>query len=105
MMIDRQKIIIIASAVFVFLCITLIIISFGTKETEESVQDNYTLDFPLMLPIEPGYSGEYMYVNTPRDRWSEAEVDEWFVIPTGENLEKINAANDQVIVKVLEAAP
>ncbi len=104
-MIDKQKIIIISAAALIFVCISLIIISVTNGSSEVIVEQTYTLEFPLMLPEEPGYSGEYLYVNTPRDRWKKEDVDEWFVILAGNNLEKLSAANDQLVVKILEAAP
>ncbi len=102
---DRQKVIIIvaASFLFIFLALLIVMISNNTEPKIEKVR--YTLDFPLVLPKEPGYAGEYLFSHIPRDRWSQEEVDEWFVVPTGENLERLHSANDQVIIKILEAAP
>ncbi len=102
---NRQKLIVIIAAFFLFVCVSLLIV-FLTGDTDPEVAEvHYTLDFPLVLPKEPGYSGEYVFTNTPRDRWSEEEAAEWFIEPTGENLDRLSAANDQVIKKILEAAP
>ncbi len=102
---DKQKLIIIVVAFLLFLCALLIIILVFDSPKAEVETVTYTLDFPLMLPIEPGYTGEYLYAHTPRDRWTLEEVNEWFVVPTDENLERLSSANDQVVKKILEAAP
>ncbi len=104
-MIDKQHIIVIGVAALIFICLVILFTQIGKPSDSDIVAPTYTLDFPLMLPDEPGYTGEYLYVNTPRDRWTEEEVQEWFVEPTGENLERLSAANDQLIISILEAAP
>ncbi len=102
---SRQKIIIIAASMFLLLCIVLIIITATTGKEVELEQVHYTLDFPLVLPAEPGYSGDYLFTNTPKERWTEDEVSQWFTEPNATNLDKLSSANDQLILKILEAAP
>ncbi len=102
---DRRTILIIAASSLFLLCLVFVFVQIlGTgKQKVEPV--TYTLDFPIMLPEEPGYQGDYLYSRAPRDRWTQEEVDEWFVVPEGENLERLSSANDQLVKKILEAAP
>ncbi len=102
---DKQKLIIILGAIVLFICISVIIIVIGSGEEKEVESVQYTLEYPLLLPKEPGYTGDYLFANTPRAKWTQEEVDEWFTVPTGENLDRLSASNDQVIKKILEAAP
>ncbi len=87
-----------------FFITIILVVSCSSKATESKVV-NYEIEVPIVLPDEPGYTDDYVFSNLPQERWEKEDVEHWFVIPEGENLDRLNAANDQLIKDILEAAP
>ncbi len=87
-----------------FSIIFLFTIACAPEKSNDSLT-NITIEMSPILPKEPIYNDDYVITNIPRERWSKEEVEQWFIIPEGENLERLNAANEQLIKEVLEAAP
>lgn len=103
---ENKMILFLIIAVF-FICISiLLIIIFTHTGTPPNVTErHYAFDTVPLLPEDPSYVHDYIYSAEPAVKWGQEKVDEWFLIPEGQNMDQLKAANDQMVRKILEAAP
>ena len=84
----------------------ILIFEINTPEIEQEVPAiSYELLYPIELPEEPGYELEYKFSREPHQKWDREDVFEYFTIPEGENLDRLTAENEKLILDILEAAP
>lgn len=92
-----------------FFLIAVIIIMVGESnlfsKKKFSVDENFILYQPLVVPEPPSTPDEY-YLVRPKDYvWTEQDIDRWFSPPDQQLLDSLRTANDELISDLLEAAP
>lgn len=104
---DKKKIILFSSIIVLSLCVAFILVSIlsNNNKTDSLSPVQYLLDTEPMLPKKPGYDDEYIYSQIPSKSWTQEQIDGWFTRPEGENLDQLKLSNDQVVRRILEAAP
>ena len=88
------------------LCIVLLITISGKKKEPKVVPGTILeLSEPLVVPKGPELPKDYTASRTPKDKWSEEEVEEWFTIPSQKEIDSLSKANDNLINEITGAAP
>lgn len=88
------------------LCIILLIALAGKKKEPVEVPGTVLeLTEPLIIPDGPELPKDYTASRTPKDKWSEAEAQEWFTIPSQKEIDSLSKANDNLINEITGAAP
>ena len=104
---NRMLSLIIAGLVAILLlCIVLLIALAGKKKEPVTVPGTVLeLTEPLAIPDGPELPKDYTASRTPKDKWSEEDVQEWFTVPGQKEIDSLSKANDNLINEITGAAP
>ena len=88
------------------ICIILLCILTGKKK-EPAVVPGTVLELtePLAIPDGPELPKDYTASRTPKDKWAEEDVEEWFTVPGQKEIDSLSKANDNLINEITGAAP
>ena len=88
------------------ICIILLCILTGKKK-EPAVVPGTVLELtePLAIPDGPELPKDYTSSRTPKDKWAEEDVEEWFTVPGQKEIDSLSKANDNLINEITGAAP
>ena len=88
------------------ICIILLCILTGKKK-EPAVVPGTVLELtePLAIPDGPELPKDYTASRTPKDKWAEEDVEEWFTVPSQKEIDSLSKANDNLINEITGAAP
>ena len=88
------------------ICIILLCILTGKKKEPVTVPGTVLeLTEPLAIPDGPELPKDYTASRTPKDKWSEEDVQEWFTVPGQKEIDSLSKANDNLINEITGAAP
>ena len=88
------------------ICIILLCVLAGRKKEPVIVPGTVLeLTEPLAIPDGPELPKDYTASRTPKDKWSEEDVQEWFTVPTQKEIDSLSKANDNLINEITGAAP
>ena len=106
---DENKMLslIIASLVaLLLLCIIILIAIAGKKKEPEQVPLTILeLTENLVVPDGPELPKDYTPSRTTKDRWTDEEAQEWFTVPSQNEIDSLSKANDNLINEITGAAP
>lgn len=98
------KIAVILSALFL---IALIVFLFqGTPQKivlDEA--ENLVPDAEILIPDSPDFEKDYFPSRQTEEKWSDAEIMNYFTPPDSASMEKLEQSNDSIINDILGAAP
>ena len=77
------------------------------KETVLPQRENYNfyLDQELIPPAEPQIKKDFYVSREQKEKWSDEEIAEWFMIPNEYMIEKLHEDNKNLIQKLMEGSP
>ena len=77
------------------------------KETVLPQRENYNfyLDQELIPPAEPQIKKDFYVSREQKEKWSDEEIAEWFMIPNEYMIEKLHEDNKKLIQKLMEGSP
>lgn len=77
------------------------------KETVLPQRENYNfdLDQELIPPAEPKIKKDFYVSREQKEKWSDEEIAEWFMIPNEYMIEKLHEDNKKLIQKLMEGSP
>ena len=88
------------------ICIILLCILTGKKKEPDVVPGTVLeLTEPLAIPDGPELPKDYTASRTPKDKWAEEDVEEWFTVPGQKEIDSLSKANDNLINEITGAAP
>ena len=98
---------IIAGLIALLLLCIILLIAMAGKKKEPAVVPGTVLELtePLVIPDGPELPKDYTASRTPKDKWNEEDVQEWFTIPTQKEIDSLSKANDNLINEITGAAP
>ena len=98
---------IIAGLVALLLLCIILLIALAGKKKEPAVVPGTVLELtePLAVPDGPELPKDYTASRTPKEKWSEEDVQEWFTVPTQKEIDSLSKANDNLINEITGAAP
>ncbi len=88
------------------ICIILLCVIAGKKKEPDLIPGTVLeLTEPLAVPDGPELPKDYTASRTPKDKWSEEDVEEWFTVPSQKEIDSLSKANDNLINEITGAAP
>ena len=104
---NKMLSIIILSLVALLLLCIILLISLTGKKKEPVVVPGTVLELtePLAVPNGPELPKDYTASRTPKDKWTQEDAEEWFTIPSQNEIDSLSKANDKMIDEITGAAP
>ena len=102
----KLSIIILSLVALLLLCLILLIAIAGKKKEPEVIPGTVLeLTEPLAVPDGPELPKDYTSSRTPKDKWTEEDAEEWFTVPSQNEIDSLSKANDKLINEITGAAP
>ena len=102
----KLSIIILSLVALLLLCLILLIAIAGKKKEPEVIPGTVLeLTEPLAIPDGPELPKDYTSSRTPKDKWTEEDAEEWFTVPSQNEIDSLSKANDKLINEITGAAP
>ena len=102
----KLSIIILSLVALLLLCLILLIAIAGKKKEPEVIPGTVLeLTEPLAVPDGPELPKDYTSSRTPKDKWTQEDAEEWFTIPSQNEIDSLSKANDKMIDEITGAAP
>ncbi len=102
----KLSIIILSLVALLLLCLILLIAIAGKKKEPEVIPGTVLeLTDPLVVPDGPELPKDYTSSRTPKDKWTEEDAEEWFTVPSQNEIDSLSKANDKLINEITGAAP
>ena len=102
----KLSIIILSLVSLLLLCLILLIAIAGKKKEPEVIPGTVLeLTEPLAVPDGPELPKDYTSSRTPKDKWTEEDAEEWFTVPSQNEIDSLSKANDKLINEITGAAP
>ena len=102
----KLSIIILSLVALLLLCLILLIDIAGKKKEPEVIPGTVLeLTEPLAVPDGPELPKDYTSSRTPKDKWTEEDAEEWFTVPSQNEIDSLSKANDKLINEITGAAP
>ena len=104
---NKMLSLIISTLVVLLLLCILILISINKKNKASKNIPEATLELsdPLLIPNGPEIPKDYTASRTPKDKWTTEETEQWFTVPTQNEIDSLSKANDNLINEITGAAP
>ena len=104
---NRRNAILFASlgACILLLLILLICLPKGKKKNKTEAQREIVLTQDLLVPNGPEFDKDYNISRQTKDKWTDEQTEEWFVIPTEKDIQSLEKANDNIVSDITGAAP
>ena len=92
-------------ASILLLIILLICIPKGKKKDKTAAPREIVLTQDLLIPNGPEFDKDYNISRQTKDKWTDEQTEEWFVIPTEKDIQSLEKANDNIVSDITGAAP
>ena len=92
-------------ACILLLLILLICIPKGKKKDKAAAPREIVLTQDLLIPNGPEFDKDYNISRQTKDKWTDEQTEEWFVIPTEKDIQSLEKANDNIVSDITGAAP
>lgn len=105
---NPKRFIIIASSIVAVLLLLIILCASGSSKKDKKTKtyiEKLELSEKLIVPDGPVLPKDYNYTRKTKDKWTEAEADEWFTTPTESEIEALSKSNDAIVNEIIGAAP
>lgn len=97
-----------ALLIFMTACALVALIAAASRRKDavrQEPQRRLVLDQPLLAPAGPAAPDGYALSRVPPERWTDEEVEPWFTVPDGQEIERLGESNDRMILEIIGAAP
>ena len=102
----KLSIIILSLVALLLLCLILLIAIAGKKKEPEVIPGTVLeLTEPLAVPDGPELPKDYTSSRISKDKWTEEDAEEWFTVPSQNEIDSLSKANDKLINEITGAAP
>ena len=102
----KQAIIIGSLILFILILLILLLIFAGKKPAKlPHVETKLELTETPLVPKGPEVQEDYSISRNPKEKWTEEEADQWFTIPSSNDIDSLGKTNDGIISEILGAAP
>lgn len=106
---ERKKGVLISCILVLLFCAALLVVAF-IPQTQNNSKDVYTAepyvpDQELLLPQGPSVPQSYAVSREKIEKWDSKDVEKWFTKPDAAAVEKLSAANDNMISEMMGVAP
>ena len=92
-------------ACILLLLILLICLPKGKKKDKAEAPREIVLTQDLLIPNGPEFDKDYNISRQTKDKWTDEQTEEWFVIPTEKDIQSLEKANDNIVSDITGAAP
>ncbi len=92
-------------ACILLLLILLICLPKGKKKDKTEAPREIVLTQDLLIPNGPEFDKDYNISRQTKDKWTDEQTEEWFVIPTEKDIQSLEKANDNIVSDITGAAP
>lgn len=104
---NKRNAILVASlaASILLLLILLICLPKGKKKDKAAAPREIVLTQDLLVPDGPELHRDYNISRQTKDKWTDEQAEEWFTVPTQNDIDSLEKANDNIINDITGAAP